>query len=74
MKALRFEGICINRQDHLVKEYCREVTKAEWADKPPPKTARWAVFAAAGAAARFLLNPLAGTAVGVAPARVILSC
>jgi hypothetical protein len=49
----------------LVKEYCREVTRAEWADKLPPKTARWAVFAAAGAAAGFLFSPLAGTAVGI---------
>jgi hypothetical protein len=49
----------------LVKEYCREVTRAEWADKLPPKTARWAVFAAAGAAAGLLFSPLAGTAVGI---------
>lgn len=34
----------------LVKEYCREVTRAEWAEKLPPKTARWAMFTAASAA------------------------
>jgi hypothetical protein len=49
----------------LVKEYCREVTKVEWAERLPPKTARWAVFAAAGAAAGLLLTPVAGLAVGV---------
>jgi hypothetical protein len=54
-----------SQDDDLVKEYCREVTRAEWADKLPPKTARWAIFAAAGAAAGFLLTPLAGAAVGL---------
>jgi hypothetical protein len=49
----------------LVKEYCREVTRAEWAEKLPPKTARWAIFAAAGTAAGILLSPLAGAAVGI---------
>jgi hypothetical protein len=49
----------------LVKEYCREVTRVEWADKLPPKTARWAIFTAASAAAGFLLTPIAGLAVGV---------
>jgi hypothetical protein len=49
----------------LVKEYCREVTRVEWAEKLPPKAARWAVFAAAGTAAGLLLTPLAGAAVGV---------
>jgi hypothetical protein len=49
----------------LVKEYCREVTRVEWADKLPPKTARWAIFAAAGTAAGILLSPLAGAAVGI---------
>jgi hypothetical protein len=49
----------------LVKEYCREVTRAEWAEKLPPKTARWAMFTAASAAAGLLLTPIAGLAVGV---------
>lgn len=49
----------------VVKEYCREVTQAEWAEKLPPKSARFAIFAAASTAASFLLTPLAGAAVGV---------
>jgi hypothetical protein len=49
----------------LVKEYCREVTRAEWADKLPPKAARWALFAAASGVAGLLLTPVAGLAVGV---------
>ena len=49
----------------LVKEYCREVTQAEWAEKLPPKSARFAIFGAASTAASFLLTPLAGAAVGI---------
>jgi len=49
----------------VVKEYCREVTQAEWAEKLPPKSARFAIFAAASTAASFLLTPLAGAAVGI---------
>lgn len=48
----------------VVKEYCREVTRAEWADKLPPKAARWAIFAAASTAAGVLLSPLTGAVVG----------
>jgi hypothetical protein len=54
-----------SQDSDLVNEYCREVTRAEWADKLPPKAARWVVFSAAGTAAGFLLSPLAGAAVGV---------
>jgi hypothetical protein len=50
---------------NLVMEYCREVTRVEWADGLPPKIARWAMFAAAGTVAGFLLTPVAGAAVGV---------
>src|SRR5207245_10733908 len=49
----------------LVKEYCREVTRADWAEHLPPKAARWAVFAAASTVARLVLAPAAGPARGL---------
>jgi hypothetical protein len=58
----------LNKTAHngdVVKEYCREVTRIDWAEKLPPKAARWAIFAAASAAAGFVLTPVAGAAVGV---------
>jgi hypothetical protein len=65
--GLKFkEWLKKNPQDSdVIKEYCREVTRAEWAEKLPPRAARWAIFAAAGAVAGFLLTPLAGAAVGI---------
>jgi hypothetical protein len=43
----------------LLKEYCREMSRLDWADKLPTKTVRWLVFAAIGAATT-ALNPLVG--------------
>ncbi len=43
----------------LLKEYCREMSRLEWADKLPTKALRWLVFAALGAATA-TLNPLVG--------------
>jgi hypothetical protein len=54
-----------SQDGHVVKEYCREVTRAEWAEKLPPKAARWAIFAAAGTAAGFLLTPVAGAVAAI---------
>ena len=48
----------------VVKEYCREVTRVEWAEKLPPKTARWGIFAAAAVATSLLLTPVTGILVG----------
>jgi hypothetical protein len=49
----------------LVNEYCKEVTRAEWAEHLPPKAARWAIFAAASTVAGLVLTPVVGAAVGV---------
>jgi hypothetical protein len=43
----------------LLKEYCREMSRLDWADKLPTKTLRWLVFAAIGIATA-PLNPLIG--------------
>lgn len=43
----------------LLKEYCREMSRLDWADKLPTKTLRWMVFAAIGVATA-ALNPLVG--------------
>jgi hypothetical protein len=41
------------------------VTGVEWAERLPSKTARWAIFTAAGTVASLALTPLVGTAVGL---------
>jgi len=46
----------------LLKEYCREVSRLEWADKLPLRTLRWLVFAAIGVATA-ALNPLVGVGI-----------
>jgi hypothetical protein len=47
----------------LLREYCREVSRLDWADKLPTKTLRWLVFTAIGLAAG-PLGAVVGTAIG----------
>ncbi len=49
----------------LLKEYLRELSRLEWADKLPVKTLRWLLFAAAGLATA-ALNPAVGLAIAAA--------
>jgi hypothetical protein len=49
----------------LLREYCREISRLEWADKLPTKTLRWLVFAAIGLATA-AMNPLVGLGISAA--------
>jgi hypothetical protein len=47
----------------LLKEYCRELSHLEWADKLPTKSLRWLVFGGLGFVTG-VLNPLVGLGIG----------
>jgi len=49
----------------LCAEYCREVSRLDWADKLPPKTIRWLLFNALGLAVGATTSPVVGGAIGV---------
>jgi hypothetical protein len=58
----------LRKQDEsvdLCKEYCREVSRVDWADKLPPKTFRMLLFNAAGLAISASISPMAGIAAGL---------
>ncbi|HWY09118.1 MAG TPA: hypothetical protein VNY24_19810 [Candidatus Acidoferrales bacterium] len=54
----------------LCKEYCREVSRLDWAEKLPPKSLRWLLVNGAGLVAGAVASPVAGAAasVGIAAA------
>jgi hypothetical protein len=51
--------------DDIRAEYCREISRASWADGLPTKTVRWLLFTGAGVALSALTGPVA-TVAGVA--------
>jgi hypothetical protein len=53
-----------NESVDLCKEYCREVSRLDWADKLPPKTLRMLLFNAAGIAIGASTSPMVGAAAG----------
>jgi hypothetical protein len=58
----------LKKQDEsadLCKEYCREVSRVDWADKLPPKTFRMLLFNAAGLAISASTSPIGGVAAGL---------
>jgi hypothetical protein len=54
----------------LCKQYCREVSRLEWADKLPTKSVRWLLVNAAGLTASTMASPAAGipASIGIAAA------
>jgi hypothetical protein len=71
-KAQRFKD-WLRKQDQsadLCKEYCREVSRLDWAERLPPKSLRWLMVNAAGLTASTLASPVVGAAasVGIAAA------
>lgn len=63
----------LRKQDQsadLCKEYCREVSRLEWADKLPTKSLRWLLVNAGGLTATAVASPVSGTttALGIAAA------
>jgi hypothetical protein len=58
----------LRKQDEssdLCAEYCREVSRLDWADKLPHKTARWFLINAAALALGIPTSPVVGTLVGL---------
>jgi hypothetical protein len=50
---------------NVYDEYCRAVSRVDWADRLPAKSVRWLLFNAAGLALAAVTSPAAGAAVGV---------
>ena len=48
----------------LCQEYCREVSRVDWADKLPPKTVRWVLINMANFAIGAMASPI-GAALGI---------
>jgi hypothetical protein len=59
-----------NQSTDLCKQYCREVSRLEWADKLATKSVRWLLVNAAGLTASTLASPAAGipASIGIAAA------
>jgi hypothetical protein len=67
-KAQKFKDWMKKQDDgvDLRKSYLNEVTHVDWAEKLPPKTLRWLIFAGASVATGFVLDPLSGALAGTA--------
>ena len=66
-KASKFKE-WINRQPEdasLREQYCKELMALDWIESLPAKTARWAIFTAAGAAIGLLASPVVGVGAGI---------
>jgi len=52
----------VNNAGDLRDDYCREISRLDWADKLPPKALRWLIMSGVG----FCVDAAAGTHIGAA--------